>query len=153
MAGDRKPVGRSGTANVAGVVGMVAAMRAADEDRDRFVDVVGLERDRFEQVLVDRIGGVVTGGDTERLPHFSHIRIPGVLAETLLIRLDQAGLQASAGSSCQSGAVEPSHVLVASGMEAAEAGECIRFSFGWDTGPGDGERSARAVAEVVEAVR
>ena len=99
------------------------------------------------------IGAVVTAKSTERLPQFSHVRFPGIEAENLLIRLDQAGIHAAAGSSCQSGAIEPSHVLLAAGMTPVEAGECVRFSFGWDAKPGDGMRAATAVADVVEVMR
>jgi cysteine desulfurase len=83
------------------------------------------------------------------LPHISHIRFPGVLAETLLIRLDQAGIAAAAGSACQSGAVDPSHVLRAIGFDDTAAGQCVRFSFGWDTPQGEGWRAARSVLDVL----
>ena len=145
---------RPGTSNVAGVAGMVAAMEAAEADRDRFAGVVGGERDAFESAITQRFpDAVVTAGDVTRLPHFSHLRLPGVRAESLLIRLDAHGVYAAAGSACQSGAVEPSHVLTAMGMSDADARSCVRFTMGWDTAPGEGERSAAAVSAVVEAMR
>lgn len=144
---------RSGTSNVAGVVGMVAAMKEAIADRDRFRSEVGSERDAFEDVMTHRVGAIVTSAGSDRLPHFSHLRVPGVDAETLLIRLDAAGVYAAAGSACQSGAIEPSHVLMAMGMEDRAASECVRFSFGWDTAAGEGEAVAHIVADVVEAMR
>jgi cysteine desulfurase len=129
---------------------MVAAMEAVVVDRDRFRDVVGGERDRFEEILVDRIpGAAISGSSADRLPHFSHVSVPGRTAETLLIRLDGAGISAAAGSACQSGAVEPSHVLTAMGMDPDQAKSCVRFSFGWNTSPGDGEAAARAVVDVI----
>jgi len=144
---------RPGTSNVAGVAGMIAAMEAADADRDRFAVIVGGERDSFEAAITQRYpDAVVTARRVPRLPHFSHLRLPGVRAESLLIRLDAHGVYAAAGSACQSGAVEPSHVLTAMGMSDTEARSCLRFTMGWDTGPGDGERSAAAVGAVVDAM-
>jgi cysteine desulfurase len=144
---------RSGTYNVAGIVSMVAAMEAAHADRQGFTDRTAAERDAFESaVTAGYRGSVVTAATTRRLPHISHIRFPGVLAETLLIRLDQVGIAAAAGSACQSGAVDPSHVLKAIGFDDAEAGQCIRFSFGWDTPQGEGWRAARSVLDVLASL-
>lgn len=141
---------RSGTSNVAGILGMVAAMEEAEADRERFRSAIGRERDMFEASLLEHIpdAHITTEGAT-RMPHVAHVRIPGVRAETLLILLDRHGVRASAGSACQSGAIEPSHVLSAIGMPDEAAAECVRFSFGWDTSPGLGSRAARVVADVV----
>lgn len=142
---------RPGTSNVAGAVAMVAAMDAAVADRSRFTSVVGGERDAFERCLTAMLPDAgVNGSSAPRLPHFSHVRFPGRSAETLLILMDQAGIYAAAGSACQSGAVESSHVLAAMGMSDTEASECVRFTFGWDTAPGDGQAAARAVAAIME---
>lgn len=141
---------RAGTYNVAGILAMVAAMEVAHADRAGFVGRTSAERDAFESAVVagSRTAAVTAVGSA-RLPHISHIRFPGVLAETLLIRLDQAGIAASAGSACQSGAVEPSHVLGAMGFGEEDSAECVRFSFGWDTPQGEGWRAARAVLDVL----
>jgi cysteine desulfurase len=154
VGGNQEAGRRPGTSNVAGIVAMVAAMAEASAERDRFVGTAGAERDAFERVLIDGDPMVsVTASNVDRLAHFSHVRIPGVLAETLLIRLDAAGVFASAGPACQSGAVEPSHVLMAMGMSDDAARECVRFTFGWDTRPGDGVIAARRVLESVAALR
>jgi cysteine desulfurase len=145
---------RSGTHNVAGIVAMVAAMAEAVSTRDRYRREVGGARDRFEEVMRDALPDLEVNGDVEhRLVQHSHVRIPGVPTETLLIRLDQAGIAAAAGSACHSGAIEISHVLRAIGMAEEAAGECIRFSFGWGHTPVDGELAAKAVAGVVELLR
>jgi cysteine desulfurase len=143
---------RSGTHNVAGIVGMVAAMEATVADRVAYRQRVGQARDRFERALVAALPDVeINGAPDARLVQHSHLRIPGVAAETLLIRLDQAGLAAAAGSACQSGAVEVSHVLDAMGVDEQAAAECVRFSFGWPSVPDDGETAAaRVVATVAE---
>jgi cysteine desulfurase len=146
---------RSGTHDVAGIVGMVAAVEAAMANRQRFVSDIGEARKRFETTLVAAIPDAVftIGDDADRLVQHSHFRVPGVGAETLLIRLDSAGVAASAGSACHSGALEPSHVLRAMGMDGRAAAECVRFSFGWTTEPGDGDDAAAAVAAAVEGLR
>ena len=145
---------RPGTSNVAGIVAMVAAMEDVERTRGRFAETAGAERDAFERTLTEGDPLVtVTASEPERLAHFSHVRIPGVLAETLLIRLDAAGVFAAAGSACQSGAVEPSHVLTAMGMPDDVANECVRFTFGWDTRSGDGPDAARRVLDTIEALR
>jgi cysteine desulfurase len=144
---------RAGTSNVPGIVGMVAAMEATVADRDRFARDVGAERDAFEGALLDLLPDIeITARTVERMPHFSHVRVRGISAETLLILLDRAGMFAAAGSSCQSGAVEPSHVLTAMGMTDDEASECVRFTFGWDVRPGDGRSAADTVAGIVKGL-
>lgn len=145
---------RSGTHNVPGAAGMAAAMQAAEDERDDFRARVSRERDEFERVLTSRLPeAVVTGADVPRAVQISHVRIPGVRNETLLARLDRAGAAASAASACQSGAAAVSHVLTAMGLTPAAARECLRFSFGWSTRPGEGREAARVVAEQAEALR
>jgi len=145
---------RSGTHNVAAIVGMAAAMEATVANRAEMRIRVAAERDAFEAALATTFADIEVNGDTaHRLVQHSHVRIPGVVAETLLIRLDQAGVAAAAGSACQSGAIEASHVLAAMGRDEAEAAECVRFSFGWSTGAGDGLEAARLVRGVAEGLR
>ena len=145
---------RSGTHNVPGAAGTAAAMQAAEDERDDFRARVSRERDEFERVLASRLPeAVITGADVPRAVQISHVRIPGVRNETLLARLDRAGVAASAASACQSGAAAVSHVLTAMGFAPAAARECLRFSFGWTTRPGEGREAAGAVALQAEALR
>ncbi len=145
---------RSGTHDVAGIVGMVAAMEEAMSDRDGFRRRVGAARDIFERTVVDRLGEVVVTVPAEvRLVQHCHLRFVGIDAETLLVKLDMAGIAAAAGSACQSGAIETSHVLRAIGMEATAAGECVRFTFGWPDDEAAGRSAADAVVAVVETLR
>lgn len=142
---------RSGTHNVAGAIGMAAALELAAADRKRFREEVGAIRDEFESTLRAKAPGLrVNAPEDRRLVQHSHVRIPGIRNETVLIRLDRAGIAASAGSACQSGASTPSHVLAAMGMSSAEARECLRFSFGWNSVPDDGRVLAEAVARTLE---
>ncbi len=145
---------RSGTPNIAGIVGTAAAVEAAAADRKRLADDTAEGRDRFEQHLAATVPDVVfTASHADRLVQHSHLRFPGIDAETLLIRLDALGVAASAGSACHSGAMTISHVLDAMGMEPAVARECVRFTFGWDTPPEAGTRAAALVSTAVRALR
>ena len=145
---------RSGTHNVMGVVGMAAAMQALEAAREDFRVRVAAERDGFEATLARLLGDVVfTAAGAPRMVQTSHVRIPRIRNEVLLVRLDMAGLAASAASACQSGAGSVSHVLEAMGMTPAGARECLRFSFGWSTPAGEGAEAARMVAREVEALR
>ena len=154
LHGGGQEVGRrSGTHNVAGIVGMVAALDAAAADRTRFRSDVAAARDRFEARLAADLGAEPTTGGADRLVQHSHLRFPGIAAETLLILLDRAGVAASAGSACHSGAVQVSPVLAAMGMDPATAAECVRFSLGWTTTPEDGDAAAALVVEAAESLR
>lgn len=145
---------RSGTHNVAGAVGLATAMEIAADDRDDFRRRVGIERDAFEARLVARLGDAVpTLAGRPRLVQHAHMHIPGIRNETLLVRLDAAGVAASAASACQSGAATVSHVLEAMGMSPDAAREHLRFSFGWTTVPGEGAQVADIVATEVESLR
>ncbi|MDP2622959.1 MAG: cysteine desulfurase family protein [Actinomycetota bacterium] len=145
---------RSGTHNVAGIVGMAAALEAASKDRERFTHDVEEARRRFETRLVAEVpGAALTVPGTDRLVQHSHFRIDGVDAETLLIRLDAAGVAAAAGSACHSGAIEVSHVLAAMGMGVEDARSSVRFTFGWTIRPGDGDAAADALVAAVEGLR
>jgi cysteine desulfurase len=144
---------RSGTHDVAGAVGMAVALEAAAADRVRFVSAVGGLRDDFEKRLAPGVGAVVNGEDGPRSPHHSNLRIPGVRNDTLLMRLDRDGVAASAGSACQSGAPDVSHVLSAMGLSTTEIRESLRFSFGWDTTQDDAARAAEILVEIWEGLR
>jgi cysteine desulfurase len=145
---------RSGTHNVAGIVGMAAAMRATVEQRPATNDRVAALRDRLADGLLAAIPGAVETGDRARkIPGNCHIRFPDVESEALLVLLDEAGVYASAGSACASGAVQPSHVLTAMGIPRHEALSAVRFSLGYTTTDNDVDLALRAVPEAVERLR
>lgn len=134
---------RSGTHDVMEAVGMVAAMRAAAGDRARFRRDVEVARHGLEQGLAG-IAYRTVSPDLTLVQH-AHLHLPGIRNESLLVRLDRAGVAASAGSACSSGAATVSHVLTAMGVPVGRARESLRFSFGWTTRPGDGARAAEVV--------
>lgn len=155
MHGGGQELGRrSGTHNVMGAIGMAKAMELTVADRARFVLEVGEARLRFENRLHVSIPDLEVNAPFDaRLVQHSHVRIPGVRNETLLVRLDQRGLAVSAGSSCQSGAADISHVLAAMGFSDEVARQCLRFSFGWTSSPEDGDAAAVIVSEAVASLR
>ena len=143
---------RSGTHNVAGIVGMAAALTAAVADRDAAVETVRRRRDRLVAGIGDALGGRLhDAAGAERLPNIAHLRLAGVDSEALLVLLDDEGVCASAGSSCASGAMEPSHVLAAMGVARADARTALRLSLGRTTTDEDVARGIDAV--VAGAIR
>ncbi len=145
---------RSGTHDVAGVVGLARAMELAVADRERFRSQIGQIRDDFEKRLGAGIDDVVLNTpQVGRSSHHLNIRIPGVRNETLLMRLDQRGVAASAGSACQSGAAKVSHVLEAMGLTPDQARESVRFSLGWTSTMDDAIEAADIIVELVGKLR
>ena len=145
---------RSGTHNVAGIVGMAAALVAAAADRVDAATRAAALRDRLVAGLRCRLDGVVeSAAGAERLPNIAHLRIAGVENESLLVLLDDAGVCAAAGSSCASGAMEPSHVLAAMGVSRADARTAIRLSVGRPTVEADVETAVCVIAAAVDRLR
>ena len=145
---------RPGTEDVAGAVAFAAAAEAAEAERDSAMARIGALRDRLEAGLRARIPGVrVNAAGAPRLPTISNVSIPGADAEAMLAALDLAGIAASSGSACSSGAVEPSHVLVAMGLDRDAAAPSIRFSLGPWTTEGEIDRVVTVFPAIVERVR
>ena len=145
---------RSGTHDVAGAVGLAAAMEAASSDRSRFRSQVGEIRDDFEKRIIAGVDDVaVNTPETGRSPQHLNVRFPGIRNETLLLRLDRAGVAASAGSACQSGAPEVSHVLESMGLSAGQARESVRFSFGWNSTGDEALAASEILLGLVEELR
>jgi len=141
---------RSGTHNVAGIVGLAAAAAATVRDRAELVRRAAGWRDRLVDGLIEAVPGTreVARRDI-RVAGNCHVLVPGVESEALLFLLDEAGVCASAGSACASGATEPSHVLVAMGVPPDEARGALRMSLGWSSTADDVEVALRAVPAAV----
>ena len=145
---------RSGTPNVAGAVGAAAALAVTVAERDEAVARVGALRDRLADGLLARLPGAVETGDRDhRVAGILHLRIPGVESEAAVVLLDEAGVAASAGAACSSGAVEPSHVLEAMGLDRRLASSGLRFSLGVTTTGQDVDHALAWVPGVVERLR
>jgi cysteine desulfurase len=121
---------RAGTENVPGAMAFACAVNLCGKDEE--AQRVGALRDFFEaEVLSGRQGDTeINGASDTRLPNTSSMLFRGISAEALVIALDMQGIAVSTGSACSSGAVEPSHVLLAMGRTREEARSSVRFSFG-----------------------
>jgi len=125
---------RPGTENVAGIVGLGKAAELAHLSLGEDAARIAALRDRLEQGLLARIPDSHANAATApRTPNTSNITFAGIEGEALVIALDLRGLACSTGAACSSGAVEPSHVLTAIGLPAAEARATLRFSLGRHT--------------------
>lgn len=144
---------RAGTQNVAGIVGMAAALDAALAAREADVLRVGGLRDQLVARILDGLTGAVETVGEPRVAGHAHLRFRGVHSEELLILLDEAGVAASAGSACASGALEPSHVLLALGLSEDEAMSSLRLTLGPETTEAEVDQGARAVIDAVSRLR
>lgn len=145
---------RSGTLNVAGIAGMgVAAEVAAREVPEKAQRLTAL-RDRMWTGIESSMDRVVLNGDpARRVPGILNVAFEGTEAETLLLLLDQRGIACSAGSACQSGAVDPSHVLKAMGVRRDRAIGSLRFSLGRASADEDVDALLDALPEAVATAR
>jgi len=145
---------RAGTQNVAGVVAMAAAAEANVRDREEASRrVLKLSTRLVEGILgaVPQVHEAVAPG--LRIDAICNLGIEGVEGEELLMVLDELGVCASAGSACASGAIEPSHVLLAMGRSTEEAKHHVRLSLGHGTTQADIDSAVPAFAEAVERLR
>jgi cysteine desulfurase len=145
---------RAGTVNVAGAVALATALRVTDERRKVDVDRVTVLRDRLTRGLRDAVPSMFFNGDPDRkVAGNLHVGFPGVESEALLLTLDAAGVSAAAGSSCSSGANEPSHVLEAMGLSRGDALASVRFSLGFASTNSDVATALDVIPRAVEQLR
>jgi len=146
---------RAGTENVPGIVGLGKAAQLAKQAFDRGDDKkMAAMRDRLQQGILSQAEDVVVNGDgASRVPNTTNIRFDGIEGEALVIALDLKGLAVSTGAACSSGAIEPSHVLIAMGLTSAQARASIRFSLGKQTTEEDIDFALALVPETVARLR
>jgi len=145
---------RGGTYNVPGIVGLGAAaeraMRCAAEEMER---VRGL-RDRLVAGIMERVpDAILTGHPVQRLPNNAHLAFADVEGESLVLLLDAVGIYCSAGAACSSGDTEPSHVLVAMGVEPRLIEGSVRFTLGKDNTEEQIDYTIEQVARAVQKLR
>ncbi len=140
---------RAGTENVPGIAGFGAAAAAAERDLADIGRIAAL-RDRLEgEALAMAPEALVIGSGAERLPNTTCLAVPGMSAETLVIRFDLAGIAISAGAACSSGKVGASSVLIAMGLPEDVARSAIRVSLGWTTTERDVDQFLTAWSSIV----
>jgi len=140
---------RAGTYNTAGIIGLgVAAQEAAEGLRKNSSREAGL-RDRLLKSIRARIPGIRVNGDPKNgLPNTINISFSGAEGEAILLYLDMEGVEVSTGSACATGSLEPSYVLIATGLGTELAHGSIRFSLGRSTS----ERDIDYVGDVLETI-
>lgn len=145
---------RSGTHNVAGIAGLAAALRATHDAREAEVARIGALRDRLGAALAEAVPDAFFNGDPgHKVAGNCHVGFPGVEAEALLLMLDRERVCAAAGSSCQSGSMDPSHVLMSMGLSRGAALSSIRLSLGWPSTEADVDAALEAIPVAVERLR
>jgi cysteine desulfurase len=145
---------RSGTLNVPGIAGFGIAAEVAAKDVHEKVDRLRTLRDALATGIAIAIPDAVVNGDMERrIAANLSIAIPHAEGEVLILLLDQAGIACSTGSACQSGAVDPSHVLLAIGRSKELANGSLRFSLGRDSTRGDVDAVLEVLPKIVEQAR
>lgn len=144
---------RSGTLNVAGIVGFGAAAALAAEELEARAARMRALRERLERGLAAHGGVTLLAPGAERLPNTVMAAVQGVEAETLLMALDRAGYAVSSGSACHTGKTEPSHVLRAMGVPDALALGSIRISLGKDSTETDVDGFLAALDQALDSLR
>jgi cysteine desulfurase len=146
---------RAGTENVPGIVALGKAAELAREALQRG-DAAGMAtmRDRIEQTILQAVEATgVNGEGAPRVPNTTSIYFEYIDGEALVIALDLKGLAVSTGAACSSGAIEPSHVLIAMGMRPARARASIRFSLGKQNATDDVDFALGLVPRTVARLR
>ncbi|MEP4593363.1 MAG: aminotransferase class V-fold PLP-dependent enzyme, partial [Ilumatobacter sp.] len=154
IGGGQERERRSGTHNVAGIVAMATALRLTDEERTTEIPRIAALRDALVDGLLDGLDDVVeTVPRADKVAGSAHVCIAGVESESLLFLLDEAEVCASAASACASGAMEPSHVLAAMGVDRSVAMGALRLSLGHASTEADVDRGIDAVTGAVTRLR
>lgn len=144
---------RAGTENLPGIIGMATAINILKTSIDANCSKVRGLRDQFEKTLQMTAFPVMINGDGPRVCNTSNLYFPGVDGETLLIQLDIHGIQASHGSACSSGSLEPSRILLSMGYSKERARSSIRFSLSRFTTEEEIEQAAGIIAQLVAQMR
>ena len=142
---------RSGTENVANIVGLAKAVELVFKNREaRFKLVLDL-RDKLLDYIMKNNGKInVNGSIKNRLPNNLNLRFPGLSNETLIVALDQAGIAVSAGSACSSRALAASHVLKAIGLTSKQMRESLRITLGKNTTKEEIKKAAEIINKIVK---
>jgi cysteine desulfurase len=146
---------RAGTENVPGIVGLGKAAKLASESfNNGAIERLAAMRDRLQRNVLSGIEGTKINGDgAQRVPNTANIRFDDIEGESLVIALDLKGLAVSTGAACSSGAIEPSHVLIAMGLRPEQARASIRFSLGKQTTEEDIDFAIQLLPETVARLR
>jgi cysteine desulfurase len=144
---------RAGTENVPAIAGLGAAAKLARERLPEMQTRIGALRDRFESQVMHRITGVRINGSASRLPNISNLSFESLEGEAAVIALDLEGVAVSTGSACSSGALDPSHVLMAMGLRPEVVQGSLRFSLCYHNTDGEIDRAIQILESIVQRLR
>ncbi len=145
---------RSGTENVAAIVGFAKALELAQDEKEKERPRLMRLRLLFIKELKKSLpNAVINGHPTETLPHILNITLPGIDAEQLVKYLSQEEIYISAGSACSYNTLKPSHVLAALGKKEKDIFSSVRFSFGKETTEEDVLKTVKVLVDVVKVLR
>ncbi|MGN6404580.1 cysteine desulfurase family protein [Sinomonas sp.] len=144
---------RSGTENVAGAIALATALRLAESERPTAAPRLAELRHGFVQRVLELVPeALLTGDDAHRLPGSASFCFPRVSGESILLELERRGIICSSGSACAAGSSDPSHVLLALGIDPETAQTAVRFTLPATVTAEDLDAAARALEEAYAAV-
>ncbi|GHV61281.1 cysteine desulfurase [Spirochaetia bacterium] len=145
---------RAGTYNNIGILGFGKAAELAADSVDRYGRELSVLRKRLRDGLLAKIPNIkINGHPTDVLPNTIDISFPGAEGEAILLSMDIMGIEASTGSACASGSLEPSHVLMATGAGPELAHGSIRFSMGWGITQADIDYIIETLPPIISRLR
>ncbi len=145
---------RAGTENLAGIVGLGKAIEIATTDLPAKAARLSALRDRLIDGILERVPDVRVNGPREgRLPNNANVSVRYIEGESMLLRLDLAGIAASSGSACTSGSLDPSHVLLAIGLPHEVAHGSLRMTLGSETTEAEIDRVLEVLPGIISDLR
>lgn len=145
---------RSGTENVAGIVGLAEALELAISEREKESERLTVLRDYFIREIIKKIPKVVLNGHPlKRLPNNVNVSILDIEGEALVLHMDSKGISFSTGSACTSESLDPSHVILALGKPYEFAHSSMRFTMGRATRKKDLDQVLKVLPKTVEWLR
>ena len=145
---------RSGTENIAGIVGMSTAVEIMQKEMKEEVKRLAKYRDQLIKEILKTIPkSHLNGHPTDRLPNNAHFRFEAIEGESLLLALRDEGVSAATGSACSSKTLEPSHTLISTGLLHEEAHGSLEFTFGRFNKEEDVDRVVEVLPPIVERLR
>jgi len=145
---------RAGTYNNIGILGFGKAAELAAVETAKYSKEISALRDRLRKGLFEKIPNIkINGHPVDVLPNTLNISFPGAEGESILLSMDLQGIEASTGSACASGSLEPSHVLMATGVGPELAHGSIRFSLGWGITEGDIDYIIEVLPPIIARLR
>lgn len=145
---------RAGTESIPQIAGMAAALLKAERMREAEVGRLGALRQYFIAELQNRIPGIMVNGHREMsVPHIVHVTVPNIEGESMLLMLDQAGIEVATGSACSAADLRPSYVLRAIGLQDELIHGSLRFSFGRETTQAQLDEVLRIFPDIVKQLQ